>query len=161
MAAFTCASGAAGLDSPAHTDAKERGPPSRRARLRLSALLLGCRRTPTPARVAKPGSVAPLTQLNPGNNYVFPKNKTQSLPPVPQLLFQWFSFASPWGQAFPTLIKSHRAGGGVGEGFVGARPWGIPALLPTQAVTNHFPCRKKQLLFTPSELDVKDGGSNS
>lgn len=97
--------------------------------LLLSVLQLGCRRTPTPARVAGLGSVAPLTQLNPESNYILPKNKHRVTPSRPSVVISVFFFSLSMGPNLPypdKVPQSMRCGLG---GICGCDPPVCSALL--------------------------------
>jgi len=166
---LTCASasedGAAGLDSSAYPDANRREPPADVPDLLLSALHLGHRRTPTPARAARLASVAPLTQLNPESKSILPKNKHRVPPSCPSAVISVFFFCLSMGPDLPCFEKipqSMRWGLG-GDLWVAAPSllsaavcWGVPA-----QAQDRFPLLKERLLFTPSGLGIRDGGSES
>lgn len=127
---------------------------------------LQCRRTLTPARVARLGSVAPLTQLNPESNYVLPKNKHRVTPFHPSAVVPVFFFCLSMGPNLPCPNRIPQSMRWFLGGICGCElpvcsallcSGGVPALLPTQAVTNLFPLLKKQPIFILSGLGIRDG----
>lgn len=84
--------------------------------------LLSLQRSLTPASAARLGSAAPLTHLNPDNNYISPKNKhriTLSHPLVDISVF-FFRPNLPYPDKIPQSMRW------VWEGFVGASPQFVP-----------------------------------